>query len=315
MLNFPCLQLTHVTGEWGKMLSRYEDSRFVTDKIFGFFALNYITRHRNASKGHWFVNKFHTHGPRTLEDLKKQIQDGDLSYVNSLNYQNRTIKGSSPFWFKKKMELYTWINYHIEQGNGAPMFFITLSCAEHMWEDIIRLIRERVVAAGEDESECHGSSSRLSQYLNDYSIVVQEYFQERVKSWLKTVGHTVFGIKHYWIRYEFAPGRGQIHAHLLAISNDQSIYTACHKDLTNKSHGNQMRATRLSEWAAAKFGLTASVNPGFDDIDVSHRNTPMHKRHGDIAKEDQTDDIQQLLAHVQNHQCNGFCMRPDKKRQ
>ena len=34
--------------EWGKMLLYYEDGRFAKDKIFCFFAMNYITRRRNS---------------------------------------------------------------------------------------------------------------------------------------------------------------------------------------------------------------------------------------------------------------------------
>ena len=44
------------------------------------------------------------------------------------------------------------------------------------------------------------------QTVNDFANVIQEYFQERVVSWLDTVGKAIFDIKHYWIRYEFAPG-------------------------------------------------------------------------------------------------------------
>ncbi len=30
----------------------------------------------------------------------------------------------------------------------------------------------------------------------------------------------VFGITHYWVRFEFSKSRGQIHLHLLAIIGD-----------------------------------------------------------------------------------------------
>ena len=63
----------------------------------------------------------------------------------------------------------------------------------------------------------------ISKHVNEYSLVVQEYFQERVKLWLQTVGEKVFKIKHYWLRYEFAPSQGQIHAHMLLISDRKHI--------------------------------------------------------------------------------------------
>jgi hypothetical protein len=48
------------------------------------------------------------------------------------------------------------------------------------------------------------------------------------------VGHDVFDVKHYWLRYEFAPSRGQIHAHLLAICSDHSFNVAMHRLKGNK---------------------------------------------------------------------------------
>jgi len=113
------------------MLIYYEDGRFMKDPIFGFFALNYIIRHQNSSEGKWFVDKFNKDKVESLDEIRYRISEGDTSFVNSLTYFNQRIKGSAPYWFKKRCELYSWINHHVERGNGAPMFFITLSCAEH----------------------------------------------------------------------------------------------------------------------------------------------------------------------------------------
>jgi len=44
-----------------------------------------------------------------------------------------------------------------------------------------------------------------------------------VDKFLKTIGLEVFGIKHYWGRFEFAKSRGQIHLHLLGITDDATI--------------------------------------------------------------------------------------------
>jgi len=291
------------------MLARYKDSRFVSDKIFSFYALNYIIRNRNASAGQFFLKSYHYNGPESLGELQELIEKGNTSFVNSLVYWNQRIKGSSPYWYKKRCELYNWINHHIEQGNGAPTFFITLSCAECMWKDVTRLIRERLIIAGLDASACHTGSPKLSEFLNDYSIVVQECFQERVRTWMQTVGRRVFGIKFYWIRYEFAPGRGQIHAHLLAITENQDIYSECYKDLKKNKNGNEVRAQRLAAWTKAKFGLTASVEDNFDEIPIDNSFTPMHQRFSEIPSNERSSDIQRLMKHVQVHECSGFCLR------
>ena len=199
----------------------------------------------------------------------------------------------------------------MEKGHGAPNFFITLSCCEHYWPDIIRLLKERLIAAGQDASACYMGSPKLSQILNDYAIVVQEYFQKRVEMWLKTVGKKVFDIEHYWVRYEFAPGRGQIHAHLLAITKDKTIIKLCHLD---KQISDTQRDKRLSEWAEAKLGLTASFDPAYENIEIEPNQSPCSVRFSDINEDPQSqhEDKQRLLKYCQMHKCNGFCLRPDK---
>ena len=59
------------------MMVYFEDGRFVKDKFFVFFALNYITRHQNASSGNWLIKDFYKGGPETLEELKESIQKGE----------------------------------------------------------------------------------------------------------------------------------------------------------------------------------------------------------------------------------------------
>ena len=52
---------------------------------------------------------------------------------------------------------------------------MTLSCAEHQWKDIERLIKQRMQMAGTDPNFFDQNPTK---WINDYSIVVQEYFSE-----------------------------------------------------------------------------------------------------------------------------------------
>ena len=81
---------------------------------------------------------------------------------------------------------------------------------------------------------------------------------------METVGRKILGIKYHWMRYEFTPGRGQIHCHLLAIVEDNSIYKLCFDDL-KETDGEERRASRLAKWAKDKFNLTATVPKDFDE--------------------------------------------------
>ena len=71
--------------------------------------------------------------------------------------------------------------------------------------------------------------SGIVKAMCEHTSTVQEIFQICVRKWLQIVGSSVFGIKHYWVRYKFAPSRGQIHAHLLAICDNQNMLKAIHQ--------------------------------------------------------------------------------------
>jgi hypothetical protein len=53
--------------------------------------------------------------------------------------------------------------------------------------------------------------------VNYYSIVIQEYFQAQLSDFLENYAKEVFGIHHYYARFEFAKSLGQIHVHILAM--------------------------------------------------------------------------------------------------
>ena len=138
---------------------------------------------------------FFVNGPKTLDELKERLSKGDTEWIDRLSYFTKTVPGSSSFWRQKKKEVYSWINYHLDK-NGRPTFFLTLSCAEYQWLDVRRLIKQRMEISGIDSVIF---DNNVVKYTNEYSIVVQEYFQERVKIWLQTVAVKVFKVKHYWL--------------------------------------------------------------------------------------------------------------------
>ena len=94
--------------------------------------------------------------------------------------------------------------------------------------------------------------------MNDYTYIVQQYFHKRVEIFLSTYAKKVFGINHYYVRFEFAKSRGQIHAHLLAILGDKShLYdfnTLLHK---NRMKSEEVQAQILDTWMKKIFKLTA----------------------------------------------------------
>ena len=199
--------------------------------------------------------------------------------------------------------MYTWINHHIEAGHGPPNFFITLSCAEYMWPDIKRLIIDNFTKAGLDVPDMNKS---FVQIINDYTLIVQEYFHDRVKAWLSTIGIKVFHIKHYWLRYEFAPSRGQIHAHILAIHDNHHVMKPYYDNKGNIEKQEEF----LHHWMTEELGLTASVPAEFLNSNSQNKSHPSKFLYKEINQK--KDDFFCCLQKLQYHKCSAFCMQKRK---
>ena len=109
------------------------------------------------------------------------------------------------------------------------------------------------------------SSPHLVHYLNDFSIVIQEFFQLWLETWMEKIGKTVFGIEHYTFKYEFAPGRGQIHGHLIGIMKDRSFW----KTMYELQNDHSAQAQFLHQWTKGKVSYTAEV-----DVDIFDTESP-----------------------------------------
>jgi hypothetical protein len=265
-------------SNWAQHLLRQSDGRFAKDKLWGFFVFNYCQRYRNNSSGGFFVNSHINNPPKSLQELQEQLAAGDSSFINKLVWYSKKVRGSDSYWRQMKAELYTWIAHHIEAGNGPPNIFMTLSCAEYFWPDMIRLLEERTwIAEGKkllggkrvfgdgriiDFTENRADRNKA---VNDHALTVQHFFIKRTEDFLNTVGKNLFGIEHYWGRMEFAKGRGQIHLHLLGILNKDATRDV-QAELNNGNGSSNDHANAISSWAEKTFGMTASIpTKGHDD--------------------------------------------------
>ena len=86
--------------QWAQHLLHYHDGRFLKDQMFSLFVFNSIERHVNNSQGQYFFksNKFIGENPPTIDQLKRQLAEGDDRYIQMLRYYSRGIKGSDNYW-------------------------------------------------------------------------------------------------------------------------------------------------------------------------------------------------------------------------
>ncbi len=173
-----------------------------------------------------------------------------------------------------------------------------------MWPDIKRLLKNRFEVGGMGDIDLNKS---FVQTVNEYTLVVQEYFQERVRIWLETIGAKVFHIKYYWLRFEFAPSRGQIHAHMLALHNNPNVM----QQYYNYSHDKEKQEEFLYKYMKEELGMTAWVPENFSNISVNKNNHPSKFFYQDNIQQPD-DDFLCCLQTLQNHKCSAFCMRKQR---
>ena len=310
-------------SKWLKTLILYYDGRFAKDPTFCFYALNFKQRYQNSISGAFFINGYITSNKHSdLDSLQREvIENGNTEFIEKLIHFSSKIRGSSSYWRSKRFEVLSWINRMIEIGRGPPTLFITLSCAEHFWPDVKRLLEDRFSHLPMNNRPTLETKSDVMKAIREYSIVVQEFFVKKVHHWITTLGKDVLRIQNYFVRFEFTEGRGEIHAHILAVADNIDVYKAAY----DCGDDEKARIDIFVRYATDELGLTA-MHPASDrygeiipDCVIEPEGTlsrsvtylpsycPCYKRLSEVTNH--SSDIIGLVNAVQTHRCGNYCMR------
>lgn len=249
----------------------------------------------------------------SVEDIRNAINDGDYRFIGKLqNFSSTTIRGSDAWWRRRKYELDDWVTHHLHNGNGPPTLFLTFSCAEYWWKDLEDFLLKRC-AKSLDSDLCHaikhGTDKERKRakckMIDMYTYCVQEFFQKRMDNWLETIGRKVFHLKYYYLRFEFAKGRGQIHAHILGITDNQNSYLAEHYNETEIKRQKLNGDAIFSEYAKNVLSLSAEM-PCPDTSSSQEKNAL-----GTYFSQTKSmqNDLCTLCQKTHIHECGAFCLR------
>ena len=112
---------------------------------------------------------------------------------------------------------------------------------------------------------------------------------------------------HYWLRYEFAPSRGQIHAHMLAIHDNPHAMEPYYSNKSNKRKQEEF----LHKWMTEELGITASFPEIFLSSDFQNKSHPSKLSYNKILDK-KNEDFLHCLQKLQYHKCSAFCMQKRK---
>ena len=78
-----------------------------------------------------------------------------------------------------------------------PTLFITGSCAEFHWPELLSLLEDFEYAATGNAVDLRADHKKRYKLCQDYSVVVQQFFQERLKRYIELVLKPALGVVHY----------------------------------------------------------------------------------------------------------------------
>ena len=62
----------------------------------------------NNNDGKYFVNTHIHDPPKSLDELKEQLESGDSSFVSKLIFYSKRVRGPDSYWRAERAKLHTW---------------------------------------------------------------------------------------------------------------------------------------------------------------------------------------------------------------
>ena len=147
----------------------------------------------------------------SLDELREMVNNNEGNIMlEKLSRYITNITGSDAYWYKAKEDLKAII-----QHAGPPTFFFTFSSADMHWPELHNLFRNQT---GEESLP----AMRRQNVINNPHIV-DWFFTERMKIFLKHWLYESLDAKWHWYRFEYQ-SRGSIHCHGVAkLNNDPGL--------------------------------------------------------------------------------------------
>ena len=184
--------------------------KFSADSDYIFFAHS-VTQHLNLnSRINIAMQKVKTN-QLTAGMLSRNFKESVKSFVakdEAYNFMN-TIKGTPAYWKRFLFEVLAMV-----KQLGLPTFFMTLSCADLRWNELVSIISKlNGLNLSEDDIKNLDYFKRC-EILNNNPVLLARHFQYRVEVFFKEIiiDGPLGKVKYYAIRVEFQ-FRGSPHIH------------------------------------------------------------------------------------------------------
>ncbi|KAG7403961.1 hypothetical protein Forpi1262_v018642 [Fusarium oxysporum f. sp. raphani] len=158
---------------------RWHDGRFARHPTFRFVVFNTLMRAQARAKSSYFVKQHHQRrGPITRDDLLEAFQNPESAdaqqLLNSINRQTAQLRGTRPYWYRKRRELESYATTSTEP--------LPASAPVPRWQEL-------------PEQQRMGMSSKL---LGDNPHIAAWHFYRRFGLFRDIVLKQKFNVTDYW---------------------------------------------------------------------------------------------------------------------
>ena len=213
---------------WLGRCINHRSNRFVEHPSFVFHVGNLMQRRQAKSTCCQYVKRNCKDGDPDISELCAQSESDQKRFLQSVHAFTAQLKGTDAYWNDVRRHAQAAVSHNIIEGRGLPSFFITSSCAEFHHPALSRLVAEAVAEELVSQGRCTNSREVQSQSEFDrmntdskyrrkqilrHPHITCRFFELRTEQYIQNVLGPVWGVRDYFVRYEFAEGRGQIHFH------------------------------------------------------------------------------------------------------
>ena len=214
------------TKYFNQRLLNYQQT-FASDADYIFFA-PFVTQQLNLNSRINIAMKKVSTNQLTAGMLSANFKDTVKSFIakdEGYSFMN-TVKGTPAYWQRFLFEVLAMV-----KQLGLPTFFLTLSCADLRWNELVSIISKlNGLNLSEEDIEALSYFDRC-KILNSNPVLLARHFQYRVEVFFKEIvlDGPLGKVKYYVIRVEFQ-FRGSPHVHSFVWVVDAPILTKDTKD-------------------------------------------------------------------------------------
>ena len=191
--------------------------KFASDPDYIFYAQS-VTQHINLNSCINIAMKKIRTEHLTAGQLSQNFKETVNSLIandNAFNFMNN-LKGTPAYWKRFLLEVLAMV-----KQLGLPTYFMTLSCADLRWNELVDIIKKLKGQKCSEEEIKNMNYMERTTVLQSNPVLLARHFQYRVENFFKYIvsDGTLGKVIHYAIRVEFQV-RGSPHIHsLLWIEN------------------------------------------------------------------------------------------------